>query len=78
MIFFDLYDKWEACCGLFGAARAKYGIYFTSLGNDVDKNENLLYFLKDIGVINLICFYISFHLNFAGNFENFELVNLTN
>jgi hypothetical protein len=36
--------------GLFGAARAKYGIDVTSLGND----ENLLYFLKDIGIINLI------------------------
>jgi hypothetical protein len=41
-------------CGLFGAARAKYGIVVTSLGNDVEKSENLLYFLKDIGVINLI------------------------
>jgi hypothetical protein len=40
-------------CGLFGAARAKLGIDVTSLGNDVEKNENLLYFLKDIGVINL-------------------------
>jgi hypothetical protein len=40
--------------GLFGAARAKYAIDATSLGNDVEKNENLLYFLKDIGVINLI------------------------
>jgi hypothetical protein len=28
-----LYD-----CGLIGAARAKYGIDFTSLGNDVEKN----------------------------------------
>jgi hypothetical protein len=44
-----LYD-----CGLFGAARAKYGIDVISLGNDVEKNENLLYFLKDIGIINLI------------------------
>jgi hypothetical protein len=41
-------------CGLFGAARAKYGIDVTSLGNDEEKNENLLYFLKDIGIINLI------------------------
>jgi hypothetical protein len=44
-----LYD-----CGLFGAARAKYGINVTSLGHDVEKNETLLYFLKDIGIINLI------------------------
>jgi hypothetical protein len=40
--------------GLFGAARAKYGIDVTSLGNNEEKNESLLYFLKDIGVINLI------------------------
>jgi hypothetical protein len=32
----------------------KYGIDVTSLGKDVAKNKSLLYFLKDIGVINLI------------------------
>jgi hypothetical protein len=44
-----LYD-----CGLFDAARAKYGIDVTSLGNNAEKNENLLYFLKIFGVINLM------------------------
>jgi hypothetical protein len=44
----------DNCDTLFGVVRAKYGIDATYLGNDVEKNENLLYFLKDIGVINLI------------------------
>jgi hypothetical protein len=44
-----LYD-----CGLFGAARAKYENDVYTLKNDVEKNENLPYFLEDIGVITLI------------------------